>query len=602
MIKQVTVASATHNDKPIEIAAFIEEAGLIDDLKRGDRVIINDNTTKEPEYYPASVTRLNKKDNLVFIVFDDGIKMSYKATRSLVGLVGKAKIKRKRVSPIPENEINKWLEVAIGKGKRPVGDMKEKGKKDGGKSKVGKVTELPKEQMTKLLKGELVCNPAKLAKGKRIIVRRGKKLMAATVKTYSKATKMMTIALDKGDKTDMVSTNVLVGFIQAGKGEKLRDKAIKPQNLMKWIETPDVMNPIPEPKVDDNKKGGFSVDNESGKATKSPDERGGVYGVVSLDRGKQKICFEGDKVKYIMKGSPAVEVDYKKAAELIRNSKSVAVTKSVYIANEMQDLKSAKGLTAFLKELRKAKPPIKSVPNQRADNITLGDEDEAESIYKKWAKKFGGLAKTVLGASVSASSDPTEAISEYFPKLKREKFKEVGKYFDDSGDIYFLMKHSGDDGTYAVFKTGARSWSLIIMGKTQYQRRYEFMESLSDDFNFKEYVLDAKEDKQASRKKLTKELQRFETSDFQNAMARGTDYVSGLPTEIIYSEVDAEKYPALKFSFMSTPSRVAKNWVSSWLQSRNHVASELRVTERKTPDDDGVEQNWVDITAIWKKA
>jgi len=83
--------------------------------KKGDRVIANFNTSKDPEYYVGTVTGIRK--GLVYIVFDDGDKHSFKPTRSLVGLVGITKSKKKRKSEILSKDINKWLDIDIGKAK-----------------------------------------------------------------------------------------------------------------------------------------------------------------------------------------------------------------------------------------------------------------------------------------------------------------------------------------------------------------------------------------------------------------------------------------------------------------------------------------------------
>jgi len=81
--------------------------------KKGDRVIANFNTAKDPEYYVGTVTGIRK--GLVYVVFDDGDKHSFKPTRSLVGLVGITKKKTGRKSQIPTKDINKWLSIDIGK-------------------------------------------------------------------------------------------------------------------------------------------------------------------------------------------------------------------------------------------------------------------------------------------------------------------------------------------------------------------------------------------------------------------------------------------------------------------------------------------------------
>jgi len=81
--------------------------------KKGNRVIVNFNTAKDPEYYVGTVTTIRK--GIVYVIFDDGDKGSYKPTASKVGLVGITKKKIGRKSEIPAKDINKWLSIDIGK-------------------------------------------------------------------------------------------------------------------------------------------------------------------------------------------------------------------------------------------------------------------------------------------------------------------------------------------------------------------------------------------------------------------------------------------------------------------------------------------------------
>jgi len=81
--------------------------------KKGVRVIVNFNTAKDPEYYVGTVSSL--RGGLVYVIFDDGDKGSYKPTSSKVGLVGITKKKIGRKSEIPAKDINKWLDIDIGK-------------------------------------------------------------------------------------------------------------------------------------------------------------------------------------------------------------------------------------------------------------------------------------------------------------------------------------------------------------------------------------------------------------------------------------------------------------------------------------------------------
>jgi len=111
-LKDAIVASVSNiNITQIISKAIIESA--LPQYKKGNRVIVNFNTAKDPEYYVGTVSGVRK--GLVYVVFDDGDKGSYKPTRSKTGLVGITESKRGRKSEIPLNQIDKWLSVDIGK-------------------------------------------------------------------------------------------------------------------------------------------------------------------------------------------------------------------------------------------------------------------------------------------------------------------------------------------------------------------------------------------------------------------------------------------------------------------------------------------------------
>jgi len=115
------------------IKSSIIEA-TIPKYKKGVRVIVNFNTTKDPEYWVGTVTGIRK--GLVYITFDDGDKGSYKPTRSLVGLVGITKKKTSRKSKIPSKDIDKWLSIDIGKAepkRKPKSNKVNNKKKEGTK-------------------------------------------------------------------------------------------------------------------------------------------------------------------------------------------------------------------------------------------------------------------------------------------------------------------------------------------------------------------------------------------------------------------------------------------------------------------------------------
>jgi hypothetical protein len=71
--------------------------------KKGDRVIANFGTKKEPEYYIGTITRSGAK---VSITFDDGDKHSF--SKSSIKLMGIG-TKKKRKSEIPAKQLHKWL-------------------------------------------------------------------------------------------------------------------------------------------------------------------------------------------------------------------------------------------------------------------------------------------------------------------------------------------------------------------------------------------------------------------------------------------------------------------------------------------------------------
>ncbi|QJT70941.1 hypothetical protein GR7B_00143 [Vibrio phage vB_VcorM_GR7B] len=97
------------DDGKVESSVSLEEAALIDNYKKGDRVIVNINTAKNPEYYVATVTKKSPQQNLVYVLFDDGERWQYKATSSQVGILGHASKNKKRATAIKPANLNKWL-------------------------------------------------------------------------------------------------------------------------------------------------------------------------------------------------------------------------------------------------------------------------------------------------------------------------------------------------------------------------------------------------------------------------------------------------------------------------------------------------------------
>jgi len=93
-------------------AESIDIFGSPPKYKKGVRVIVNFNTTKDPEYYVGTVSGI--RSGLIYVTFDDGDKHNFKPTRSLVGLVGITLSKKKRKTEIPAKDIDKWLDIDIG--------------------------------------------------------------------------------------------------------------------------------------------------------------------------------------------------------------------------------------------------------------------------------------------------------------------------------------------------------------------------------------------------------------------------------------------------------------------------------------------------------
>ena len=84
----------------MEIYIEIEAAGK---YKKGDRVVVNCGTKKEPEYYIGTVKSAGAK---VTVDFDDGDKDAYPAKSPK--LMGKG-LKKKKKSEISKSQLKKWL-------------------------------------------------------------------------------------------------------------------------------------------------------------------------------------------------------------------------------------------------------------------------------------------------------------------------------------------------------------------------------------------------------------------------------------------------------------------------------------------------------------
>ena len=78
------------------------------DWERGDRVIV---MVDEDEYYVATVTSIKAegrgRGDALHIIYDEGTKEKILARSKYI--VGKARIKKQRINPISETNLNKWL-------------------------------------------------------------------------------------------------------------------------------------------------------------------------------------------------------------------------------------------------------------------------------------------------------------------------------------------------------------------------------------------------------------------------------------------------------------------------------------------------------------
>ena len=89
-------------------------AGLFEnaDFRKGDRVLVNYGTTKEPEVYIGTVAARSNTKKLVRIEFDDGHKEAYPVDNKGTGIIGYAlkKFSRKRVREIPIDLVDDYLD------------------------------------------------------------------------------------------------------------------------------------------------------------------------------------------------------------------------------------------------------------------------------------------------------------------------------------------------------------------------------------------------------------------------------------------------------------------------------------------------------------
>ena len=91
-----------------------ETAGLFEnaDFRKGDRVLVNYGTIKEPEVYIGTVAARSTSKKLVRIEFDDGHKEAYPVDNKGTGIIGYAlkKFSRRRVREIPIDLVDDYLD------------------------------------------------------------------------------------------------------------------------------------------------------------------------------------------------------------------------------------------------------------------------------------------------------------------------------------------------------------------------------------------------------------------------------------------------------------------------------------------------------------
>ena len=91
-----------------ESATLVEKAGF----KKGDRVVVNVNTPKEPAYFLGTVTRVSVKDKLVYAVLDNGGKMKAVVANTGGGAVGYASHTRIRKTAIPTANVQNHIDTS----------------------------------------------------------------------------------------------------------------------------------------------------------------------------------------------------------------------------------------------------------------------------------------------------------------------------------------------------------------------------------------------------------------------------------------------------------------------------------------------------------
>ena len=89
-------------------------AGLFEnaDFRKGDRVLVNYGTIKEPEVYIGTVAARSTSKKLVRVEFDDGDKQAYPVDNKGTGIIGYAlkKFSRRRTREIPIDLVDDYLD------------------------------------------------------------------------------------------------------------------------------------------------------------------------------------------------------------------------------------------------------------------------------------------------------------------------------------------------------------------------------------------------------------------------------------------------------------------------------------------------------------
>lgn len=91
-------------------------------VTKGDRVIVNEGSAKEPIFKVGTVTKV--EDKIVTITSDDGFNKTYTIIRPNIGILGFAKTKTKNVEGIEEKDLPKWLSKKVLRAKYKIGPSK----------------------------------------------------------------------------------------------------------------------------------------------------------------------------------------------------------------------------------------------------------------------------------------------------------------------------------------------------------------------------------------------------------------------------------------------------------------------------------------------